>query len=140
MDRPQNMTYVLIVATMGGSFMASSINIALPRIATELAMDALSMSWVATAFILASVVFIIPFGRIADIYGRKKIFLYGVSIFTLTSFALIFANSAIVLIVLRFIQGISGSMLVGTSVAIVTWAYPREVRGGLWVSMLELCI
>jgi EmrB/QacA subfamily drug resistance transporter len=129
----QNKTSILIAATLGGSFlipfMSSSINIALPQMADELAIDAISLGWVSTAYILASVIFIVPFGRIADIYGRKKVFAWGVIIFTLTSLVLFFANSAFMLIAFRFIQGMSGAALVSTSVAIITSAYPREERG-----------
>jgi MFS family permease len=72
---------VLLVATMASfltPFMGSSINIALPTIGKEFAMDAILLSWVATAYLLATAVFLLPFGRIADIYGRKMVFRYGI--------------------------------------------------------------
>ena len=129
----QNKTSILIAATIGGAFlipfMGSSINIALPQMASELSIDAVSLGWVATAYTLASVIFIVPTGRIADIYGRKKVFILGIIIFTLTSIVLIFANSALMLISLRFVQGLSGAMLLSTSIAMVTSAYSKGERG-----------
>jgi len=68
--------------------MGSAVNVALPAIAKDLSMTALSLSWVATSFILAATMTLIPLGRLADIYGRKRFYVYGGLIFTVaTSFA-----------------------------------------------------
>ncbi|MCD4743982.1 MAG: MFS transporter, partial [Desulfobacteraceae bacterium] len=55
-------------------FLISSVNVALPLIQTEFSADAVILSWVATSYILAAAIFMVPIGKIADIYGRKKIF------------------------------------------------------------------
>jgi MFS family permease len=123
---------VLIVATLSSflsPYMSAALNIALPQIGDELNMDAISLSWVATAYLLASVAFMVPFGRIADIYGRKKIFTWGIIIFTVASLLLVVANSAIMLIVLRFVQGIGGAMVFSIGLAILTSVYPVGERG-----------
>ncbi len=60
-------------------FDGSSVNIALPSIGNEFSMDAISLGWVATVYLLASAMFLVPLGRVADIYGRKKLFTLGVS-------------------------------------------------------------
>ncbi|TFG92417.1 MAG: MFS transporter, partial [Syntrophobacterales bacterium] len=57
------------------TFIGSSTNLALPLIGKEFAGSALALSWIVTGYILASAVFLLPMGRIADIVGRKKIFL-----------------------------------------------------------------
>jgi MFS family permease len=78
----------LLVATMVSfvsPFMGAASNIALPTIGKQFGMDAVVLSWVATSFLLSSAIFLVPFGRLADIFGRKRIFLWGVSIFTLNS-------------------------------------------------------
>ena len=59
-------------------FMGSAVNIALPGIGAELGMDAVMLTWIASAYILAAVVFLLPFGRLADIHGRKKVFSIGI--------------------------------------------------------------
>jgi len=120
------------VATLGSfltPFMGSSVNIALPSIGNELAMDAISLGWVATAYLLAAAMFLVPFGRIADIYGRKRIFTYGILTYTVASMLSAIAPSAAVLIASRVLQGIGGAMIFSTGVAILTSVFPAEERG-----------
>jgi EmrB/QacA subfamily drug resistance transporter len=87
------------------------------------------MGWIVTSFILTSAIFIVPFGRLADIYGRRKIFLIGLVSVTIASLFATFATSAGQLIIFRVIQGISSAMIFGTSVAILTSSYPPRDRG-----------
>jgi EmrB/QacA subfamily drug resistance transporter len=91
--------------------------------------DAVTLGWITSAYIIAAAVFIVPFGRYADIIGRKKIFLSGLLIFTITSLFCAFAPSENLLIGARFLQGIGGAMLFSTSVAIVTQVYGPGERG-----------
>ena len=75
-----NRLIALIVATLAAfftPFMASAINIAIPSIGSEFSADVILLSWIPTAYLLAAAVFAVPFGRIADIYGMKKIFTLG---------------------------------------------------------------
>jgi len=110
-------------------FMASSVNIALPSIGREFAMDAVLLSWVSSAYLLAAAIFLVPFGRISDIYGRKKIFTHGITIYTLSSFLAGISPSPLLLIFFRILQGIGGSMIFGTGVAILTSLFPEGKRG-----------
>lgn len=122
-----------LVTTTLSSFLtasiSSSINIALPSIGREFSMDAVLLSWVATSFLLSAAMFLVPMGRIADIYGRKRIFLYGVSIFTLGALLSALATSGTELIIFRVLQGIGSAMIFATGIAIVTSAYPLGERG-----------
>ena len=123
---------VLLVTTLSfflATFMGSSVNIALPSIGSELQINAILLGWVATAYILASVTFLLPAGRLADIHGRKRFLTYGIFIYTITSFLLSFAPSATVLIALRAAQGIGGAMIFSTGIAIVTSVFPAGERG-----------
>ena len=122
----------LLVATLANfltPFMSSSVNIALPAIGAEFATSAILLSWVPTSFLLAAAMFAVPFGRISDIYGMKKIFSYGVIIFTVASFLSAVAPSAESLIIFRIIQGIGGAMIFVTGLAIITSVYPPRERG-----------
>ncbi len=110
-------------------FAMSAINIALPPIGREFAMDAVLLAWVPTAHLLTSTVFLLPFGRIADIYGMKKIFTYGMVIFVISSLLAATSTSAMMLILSRIPQGIGSAMVLGTGVAIIASVYPVEERG-----------
>jgi EmrB/QacA subfamily drug resistance transporter len=122
----------LAVSTLAGfltPFMGASINVALPSIAHEFSMPAVSLSWVATAYILAAAVFMVPFGRLADIHGRKKIFTAGIAVYTVSSGLAALSFSAASLIALRALQGLGAAMMLGPSVAILTSVFPPGERG-----------
>ncbi len=122
----------LVTATMASfltPFMSSAINVALPSIGREFSMDAVMLSWVATSFLLAAAMFLVPFGRIADIYGRKRIFTYGTAIFTIGCLLAGLAPGPAVLISARALQGIGSSMIFGTGVAILTSVFAPQERG-----------
>ncbi len=67
-------------------FMGSSINIALPSIGREFSMSAVLLGWVAYSFLLAAAAVLVPVGKIADIWGRKRVFSIGLVVYTLSSF------------------------------------------------------
>ncbi len=131
-SNPVNKNAALFVSTLSAfftPFMASSINIALPVIAKEFSMNAILLSWIATSYLLAAAMFLVPFGKIADIYGRKKIFTWGIVIYTSASFLTAISASTFQLIGSRVIQGIGGAMIFGTGVAILTSVFPANQRG-----------
>lgn len=132
MDTEAQKWSVLVVAAVTAfltPFMGAAVNIALPSIGHEFAMDAVLLSWVATSYLVAAAMFIVPFGRIADIYGRKKIFTYGISLYTLASFLSAIAPSALFLIAFRVVQGIGSAMIFGTGIAILSSVFPARERG-----------
>jgi EmrB/QacA subfamily drug resistance transporter len=135
---------VLFIAVLAGfitPFDGSAVNIALPTLGAEFHMDAIALSWVATAYLLSSAVFLVPFGKIADIYGRKKIFLYGIAVFSLASLAMVMVSSTEMLIVIRVIQGLGSAMIFGTGAAIVTSAFPPGERGtalGIYITAVYI--
>jgi len=123
---------VMLVATFAAflnPFLSSSINLALPSIGADFNADAVSLGWVVSSFILSSAMFLLPFGRLADIKGRKKIFSAGIFLFTLLSVAISFCHNITSLIVLRIFQGIAGAMFFGNSLAIITSVFPPGERG-----------
>jgi EmrB/QacA subfamily drug resistance transporter len=107
----------------------SSINVALPTIGRELQMDAMLLSWVAMAYVLSGAIFLLPFGKIADIYGRKKVFTYGIALFTVSSILMGVSISGKMLIFFRVFQGIGGAMTFGTGMALLMSVFPAEERG-----------
>jgi EmrB/QacA subfamily drug resistance transporter len=132
MEKRINRTSALLITASGSfltPFMGSSVNVALPTIGREFAMDAILLSWVSTSYILTAAMFLVPMGRIADIYGRKKIFTLGILILTVFSLLSAVAASPWMLIAGRVLQGIGASMIFGTGVAILTSIFPAGERG-----------
>ena len=122
----------MLIATLASfltPFLGTSINIALPTIANELAVNAILLSWISTAFFLTSAMFAVPFGRIADIYGMKKIFTYGIIILTFACFLAAISTSVEFLIISRIIQGIGSAMIFVTGLAMITSVFPPKERG-----------
>jgi EmrB/QacA subfamily drug resistance transporter len=121
--------FVVTLAAFLTPFDGSAVNVALPSIGREFSMDAISLGWVATAYLLASAMFLVPFGRVADIYGRKKIFAVGILTFTVASFFMVLCRSGTMLIGLRVIQGFGSAMIFGNGVALLTSIFPAQERG-----------
>lgn len=126
----KNLLLALIMLTsFVNPFMGAAVNIALPKIGEEFSMNAVTMSWVAMSFLLASAVILVPMGKLADMYGRKKIFLMGNGVVAVASLLCAVSTSTEMLLAFRAIQGIGGAMMFGTSMAIVTSAFPPHERG-----------
>ncbi len=121
--------FVTAMASFLTPFMGSSINIALPTIGREFSADALSLSWIATAYLLAAAMFLVPVGRFADIHGRKRVFLAGMIGYTFVSLLCGLATSETMLIALRALQGATDALMFATATAIVTSVYPPQERG-----------
>jgi EmrB/QacA subfamily drug resistance transporter len=124
----------LIVATLTsflGPFMASSVNVALPSIGQELSMGAVSLAWINTAFLLAAATFLIPFGRLGDIHGRKQIFMWGILAFAAASSLVAVAGSGESVIAWRAVQGLGASMVFATGLPILMSVYPAGKRGAV---------
>lgn len=111
-------------------FMISSTNIVLPSIGKDFNMNAVQIGWVVTSYILSSAVFLVPFGRLSDISGRRRIFIYGLSVFTLFTLLIgLTPASSTLLITLRFLQGFGSAMIFSTGMTIIVSVYPPDQRG-----------
>jgi len=120
---------VSMVSSFLTPFMASGINVAMPFIAKEFGLSAVALGWVVTSYMLAAAMFLVPFGRLADLVGRKKIFALGIGVNIAGTAAAALAPSLFFLILGRAVQGIGGAMIFGTGVAILTSVYPPGERG-----------
>jgi len=109
--------------------MGAAVSVALPQIGLDFQMSAVAQSWVTTAYLLTAAVFLIPFGKAGDMFGRRKVFLLGNVLFMLATFMCAVAYTEWLLIVGRLIQGIGAAMVQGTSMAIVMLAFPPQQRG-----------
>jgi EmrB/QacA subfamily drug resistance transporter len=105
------------------------VNIALPWIQEELSVDAVSLSWIPTSFLLSCAVSLVPLGKMADILGRKKAFAVGTTVFTVASLLCGVSPTASWLIGFRTLQGIGSAMIFATGVAILASVFPPLERG-----------
>ena len=120
---------VSMVSSFLTPFMASGTNVAMPLIGREFGLSAVSLGWVLTAYTLAAAMFLVPFGRLADLVGRKRIFVLGIAVNIAGTLLCALAPSAALLIFGRGVQGVGGAMIFGTGVAILTSVYPPGERG-----------
>jgi MFS family permease len=125
-------TIILVLVTLASflnPFTGSAINLALPVIGTEFMVDAIMLSWIPSAYLLSTVIFLLPAGRLGDLYGRVAVFKVGALVYTAASFLILFTPSVMVLLFFRFLQGIGSAMIFANSVAIITDLYPPGERG-----------
>jgi EmrB/QacA subfamily drug resistance transporter len=120
---------VSIVGAFMSPFVGSSINVALPPIGEEFALDAVLLGWVPTAYLLTASICLVPMGRLADIYGRKRVFTLGVVVNVVCALLAAFAPNGMLLILWRGLQGMGGAMMSGTAPAILASVFPPESRG-----------
>ncbi|CAJ37952.1 MFS transporter [Methanocella arvoryzae] len=122
-------------------FLGASMNVALPQVGAEFQPDAVLLGWVVTAYLLSTAIFIVPFGRLSDMYGRRIVFIAGMTataVFTLMSAV---SDTIWLLLLSRVLQGIGSAMIFGTSVAILTSSFPPKDRGkvlGINVALVYL--
>lgn len=122
-----------------GFFMAlldtTIINIALPEMTRHFGGTVSQISWVMNGYNLAFAVFILIASRLADQFGRKKVFMIGVLLFTITSLLAGLSTSLEMLIILRVIQGLAGAIIVPVTIPLTTTTFPKEMHGaiiGIW--------
>lgn len=134
-------TLVAALSSFIGPFMGASVIVALPAIGAEFSMGAVMLGWINTAYLLAAATFLIPFGRLGDIYGRKRIFSAGVFLLLISSILLATSTSSGMMILFRVLQGFASSMIFATSLPILMSVVPGEERGkaiGLTVAAVYL--
>jgi len=121
------------------------VNVALPSIQRSLHASTPSLEWTVNAYTLSFAVLLVTGGRLGDIFGRRKIFLLGVSVFALASGAIGFSPNDSWLVAWRAVQGVGAAMMMPATLSIITNAFPAAERGkaiGTWagVSALALAI
>ena len=110
-------------------FMMSSIGVALPAIGRDFSASAAHLSMIEMMFVLGNSLFLLPSGRIGDIYGRKKMFILGFVIFALSTLAATGVWSINTFIIIRFLQGAGSAFVLSSGLAILTSVFPSSKRG-----------
>jgi len=139
LDQGHPRKWWILVAVSIGMFMAlldvTIVNIAMPAIIVDLNTTVTHASWVLNAYSLVLAVCFLSMGRIADKYGQKRVFIFGLVTFTLFSMLCGFAPNIDWLIAFRAGQGVGGAAMLTISLAIVLGAFPRRQQGmavGIW--------
>jgi len=121
--------FVVIITAFITTFTGSALNLSIPSMGTEFHASAFFVGWIVNGYILASAVLSVPFGRLADLTGRKRILVTGILIFALCSGGAAFSQSMSVLLLFRVMQGIGAAMIFSTNIAVLISAFPPAKRG-----------
>lgn len=151
---PERNPWLILFVLCGAVFMllldTTIVNVAQQKIKVALKTDLSEIQWILDSYILAYAVLILSFGRLGDVFGRKKLFVTGMSIFTLAS--ALCAGSTLIsqatgippataLIAARVLQGVGGAMMMPQTLSLITVAFPPQKRGsamGVWGSVVAL--
>jgi EmrB/QacA subfamily drug resistance transporter len=145
----ENRKWWTLAAVSFGLFMImldnTVVNVALPSIERDLHISISQLEWIVTAYALVFAALMITGGKLGDLYGRRRIFVVGLAIFTLSSLACGFAPSSGFLIGARAVQGIGAALMSPATLSIITATFPPKQRGqaiGIWagVSAMALAI
>jgi EmrB/QacA subfamily drug resistance transporter len=120
---------VVVITAFITTFTGSALNLSIPSMGSEFHASATAVGWIITGYILAAAVLSVPFGRLADLTGRKRILVIGILIFTLCSGGGAFVQSMAILLLLRVVQGIGAAMIFSTNTAVLISAFSPEKRG-----------
>ena len=121
--------FIACLSSLLVPFMGASLNLALPHIAREFSMNGVVQSWALTSYLLSTAILQVPFGRLADIIGKRTVFIAGLCIFGITTLCCGFAPNSVIFILLRAMQGIGSAMVFCTNNAIISSVFPPKERG-----------
>jgi len=119
---------VLCLAAFLVPFMGSALNLALPEIGKAFSLNAITLTWLATVYLIPTAVFQVPFARLGDMFGRKKVYIWGVFFYSFCTFLSGFSPNGSILLVLRFVSGVGSAMIFGSNIAILTSLFPPHKR------------
>jgi EmrB/QacA subfamily drug resistance transporter len=146
---PETRKWWTLAAVAFGLFMImldnTVVNVALPAIQKDLGADLSALEWIVTGYALTFAAVMLTGGKLADLLGRRLIFVIGLAIFTLSSLACGLAGSEEMLIAARIVQGVGAALMNPATLSIISATFPPQQRGmaiGIWagVSALALAI
>ena len=118
----------LVVVCLGQLMMVvdmTIVNVALPVIQRDLRFSQADLTWVVGAYLISYGSFLLMAGRLGDLIGRKRVFLAGVTLFTAASALCGLADSQLLLIAARFLQGLGGAIATAVIIALIVTDFPR---------------
>lgn len=121
--------FVALITAFITTFTGSALNLSIPDMGRYFGVSAETVGWLVTAYMLTVAALSVPFGRIADQTGRKRILVIGILLFSAGSAVAAFGFSMWSLILLRVIQGVGGAMIFSTNTSVLVRAFSPEERG-----------
>ena len=121
---------VLSVTSLGvllSGINTSTLDVALPVVARHFSASATESSWIVLSYMLVNTILILVFGRVADIVGRRRLYMVGLAVLTGASVLCGFAPSALVLAICRALQAVGAAALITNTTALLTDAFPRRL-------------
>ena len=137
--RPRIALILVCITSFITPLMLSGVNVAIPAIAADLRADAVLLSWIPTAYLLATAMFLLPAGRLGDLVGRKKMYLSGMAVMVLGSALAATAADIRLLLACRVIQGVATSMMATSGIPMLVSIFPSHRRGSV-VGMTTACV
>jgi EmrB/QacA subfamily drug resistance transporter len=119
------------------------VNVALPSIQRDLHSSLQALEWTMNAYTLTFAVLMVTGGRLGDIFGRRRLFLFGVAVFGVSSLAIGVSPNDAELVAFRAVQGIGAAFMMPATLSIITQAFPAEHRGtaiGTWAGVGALAL
>ncbi len=141
-DKLEGAILVLITACVASfvvSYNNTALITALPAVKLDLDMKAAALQWVMNSYMLAAACLVVVMGRFSDIFGKMRLFLFGVVVFAASSLALIFVENTATMLGFRFLQGVGASSVFSNSAALINVTTPtpdRPFTMGIWAGVV----
>lgn len=140
--KPETGNLLVLVTTCLATFVvgynATAVITAVPAMKAEFDIDRVTLQWVINAYMLTAASFVVVMGRLSDIFGKMRLFLFGVITFGLASLVLFFAQDTVMLLIARAVQGLGASSVFSNSAALINVSTPprdRPAAVGLWAGI-----
>lgn len=127
--QPKRILIVTTLASFLTAFISSAINVALPAISSDFALSSIMLTWIPTSYLLTTVIFLIPIGKLSDLISRELFFKIGITVFTAGTFFCSISNSGVILLISRIIQGLGAAFIFCTAIPTLISAYDKNQRG-----------
>src|SRR5229473_106256 len=142
--RPDPRRWLALIVVCFGQLMivldSTIVNVALPSIQRDLRFSQADLTWVVNAYLITYGSLLLLAGRAGDLFGRKKVFLAGVAVFTAASVISGFAYDPVVLVLARFLQGAGGALSAGVILALIVTGFPKPVERAQAMSIFTFVI
>jgi EmrB/QacA subfamily drug resistance transporter len=123
---------VLLLANFMNLIDVTIVNVAIPSLQTDLGASDSGIAWIVAAYIFTFALWLVPAGRMGDLYGRRRMFLIGVAVFTVASALCGLATSTETMIAARVAQGLGGALMTPQTLALVPALFPPQERGAVF--------